>query len=364
MYMETLECKRVYDYKEKYETIKRKNYGSSPLIVLVCVILVVSISCSYFEENTEAKKKNNYKISSSYKFHPSSNSKVISLYNVNNKIISGMEIEGGNMPAITLKNCTNIRITGNTLSNSTDVGIYLYQCKNIIVNDNYISDVSTGVYVQQSNGGGIVIINNQFLNMHGPLPRGQFVQLNRVNGPKCLIANNKCENMPGASDAEDAINLYKSNGTAESPIIVRGNYIRGGGPSKTGGGIALGDAGGSHQLVENNVLVNPGQYGIGVAGGTDMRILNNKIYAKRDTFTNVGISVWNQYTDISGCNLITVLGNNVNWTNSKGISNPGWDSGNCGTVEGWERNNWTSAITHTVLPAVLIKKPLIRHRRQ
>jgi len=282
-------------------------------------------------------------------------SKPIVLSGIHNKTISGLIIAGGNVPPITLKNCSNIRITGNKIFNSTSVGIYLYRCEDVIIDHNYITNVSTGVYVQQTNGGGIIITDNQFLNMVGPLPRGQFVQFNNVNGPRCVIANNLCENIIGQSYAEDAISLYCSNGTAESPITVKNNRIRGGGPSKTGGGIALGDAGGSHQLVENNLLVNPGQYGIGVAGGTDMRILNNKIYAKRNTFTNVGISVWNQYTRTSGCAMIVVRGNEVNWTNSKGALNPAWNNGNCGTVAGWDDNKWHSKINFDILPHVLIK---------
>ncbi|MDB5030808.1 right-handed parallel beta-helix repeat-containing protein, partial [Mucilaginibacter sp.] len=275
-------------------------------------------------------------------------SRPIVLSNKHNITISGLAIAGGGAPAITLKNCSNIRITGNKLYNSTTVGIHLYQCKDIAVDHNFITNVSTGVYVQQNSGGGIVITDNRFLNMLGPLPRGQFVQFNNVNGPRCLIANNVCENEAGKSYAEDAISLYMSNGTAASPMTVRNNRIRGGGPSKTGGGIALGDAGGSYQLVKNNVLVNPGQYGIGVAGGTNMQVLNNKIYARKNTFTNVGISVWNQYK--SSCAIILVRGNEVNWTNSNGASNPAWNGGNCGVVEGWDNNIWNSKISSDILP--------------
>lgn len=192
--------------------------------------------------------------------------------------------------------------------------------------------------------------------MLGPLPRGQFVQFNNVNGPGCLIEGNLCENLSGKSNAEDAISLYMSNGTPQSPIIVRANMIRGGGPSKTGGGIALGDAGGSNQLAENNILVNPGQYGIGIAGGANIQILNNKIYAKKNTFTNVGISVWNQYTKTSGCNIIVVRGNEVDWTNARGEPNPAWDSGNCGPIEGWDNNKWKAKLNAAILPRTLIDK--------
>jgi len=289
-------------------------------------------------------------------------SKTIRLHNVHNLTIQGLSIAGGNESAITLDNCSNIRITGNKLYHCAAPGIHLYQCSNIVVDHNFITDVSTAVYVQQTNHGGIVIKNNEFLNMRGPLPRGQFVQFDHVNGPDCIICDNRCENEPGKSNAEDAISLYMSNGTADSPITVKGNMIRGGGPSKTGGGIAMGDAGGSYQLVENNILVDPGQYGIGIAGGTNMQVLNNKIYARKSDFTNVGISVWNQYERASSCAVIVVAGNQVNWTNAKDAANHAWNSGNCGPVEGWGSNFWGAKITSSILPDRLISLKNKDHR--
>lgn len=281
-------------------------------------------------------------------------SKTIRLRNVHNITIQGLSIAGNAEAAITLDNCSNIRITGNKLYHCAAPGIHLNQCSNIVIDHNYITDVSTAVYVQRIDYGGIVIKNNEFLNMQGPLPRGQFVQFDHVNGADCFISDNRCENEPRKSNAEDAISLYMSNGTAASPITVKGNLIRGGGPSKTGGGIAMGDAGGSYQLVENNILVDPGQYGIGIAGGSNMQVLNNKIYARKNTFTNVGISVWNQYERTSSCAVIVVKGNQVNWTNAKGAANHGWDSGNCGAVAGWESNLWGAKITPAILPDRLI----------
>jgi len=278
----------------------------------------------------------------------------INLYGVHDTTISGLAIAGGNVAAIMLNNCYNVHITGNKLYNSTDVGIHLFQCHNITIDNNYFTNLSTGVYVQGLGvtTGGIVINQNQFLNMMGPLPRGQFVQFNNVTGPGCSISNNLCENVFGQSNPEDAISLYMSNGTPASPIMVSGNSIRGGGPSVTGGGIILGDAGGSYQTVENNVLVNPGQYGIGIASGTNMQVLNNKIFAAKNVFTNVGVAVWNQYSN--SCAIINVSGNQVNWTAAGGYANPEWNAGNCGTVSGWNTNAWAANLTTSILPATLI----------
>ena len=274
----------------------------------------------------------------------------ISLNGLKNITISGESITGGKVPCITLSNCTNIHITHCKLINSTTTGVNLNNCVNILVDSSYISNVSCGVYA--INCQTIQVVANQMLNMMGPYPRGQFVQFNAVSGAGNSVINNKCENIMGGSAPQDAINMYMTNGTSASPVTISGNWIRGGGPSTIGGGIMLGDNGGSYQIAENNNLVNPGQYGVAVAGGTNMQILNNQIFAVQNTFTNVGIYVYNQYT--TGCSLIIVSGNQVNWTNSAGISNPSWNDNNCGTVTGWSSNIWGANITSSILPATII----------
>lgn len=166
--------------------------------------------------------------------------------------------------------------------------------------------------------------------------------------------SNKFENILGSSNPEDAINIFQSNGTSASPITIAYNWIRGGGPSKTGGGIALGDGGGSYQTASENILVNSGQYGIAIAAGTVMSILNNQIYAAQAPFTNVGTFAWNQYASTSGCSITTISGNVVNFTAAGGYQNSNWDGGNCGTIIGWSTNIWGANITAAILPATII----------
>ena len=113
--------------------------------------------------------------------------------------ISGKSIVGGTVPAIMLRNCYNVHITQNSLGNSTNTGIYLANCYNVTVDYNYITNVSGGVYVEDSTGG-IVVTNNQMLNIQGPGPRGQFVQFNNVNGTGNLISANQLENILGKSN--------------------------------------------------------------------------------------------------------------------------------------------------------------------
>jgi NPCBM/NEW2 domain/Bacterial Ig domain len=202
----------------------------------------------------------------------------------------------------------------------------------------------SAVYIQD--GAAISIVQNRFTNVIGPVPRGQFVQFNRVNGAGSRISCNVGENIYGQATPEDALNLYDSNGTASSPIIVENNKIKGGGPSSYGGGIMLGDGGGSYQIARNNILADPGQYGVAIAGGNNIQVLQNRVYARQQSFTNVGIYVWNQYG--AACFGHTVQGNSVNWTNSSGQKNPAWNAGNCGTVTSMDSNNWNATLTDAI----------------
>ena len=47
--------------------------------------------------------------------------------------------------------------------------------------------------------------------------------------------------------------------------------------------------GGSGQVIEDNILVNPGQYGIGIAGGANMIVRRNKIFGEVLPWANVGL---------------------------------------------------------------------------
>jgi len=282
-----------------------------------------------------------------------STSGAITLSNVHDITISGKSIAGGTVPCIFLSNCYNINITGNKLYNSSDVGIHLYKCYNITVNNNYFTKVSSGVYAEETTAGGIIVNSNQFLNMVGPFPRGQFVQFNNVSGAGNSISSNKGENILGQSYPEDAISVYQSNGTASSPIVVNGNWIRGGGPSASGGGIMLGDNGGSYETASNNILVNPGEYGMAIAGGDHNSLLNNFIYGTSQSFTNVGLYVnsINGYAETNS----TVSGNSVLFYNSSNYKNNCWLAPNISKPTGWDTLNiWGANIGTSLLPGTII----------
>jgi len=285
-------------------------------------------------------------------------------------LISGVSITSTDGPCITVTgNSENVRIENSELGPCAG-GILVEGARNVDIDNVYIRDAGTtgngidvtfsegviirnsrmervrsGVYALRSTG--VRVENNSFLNVQGPLPRGQYIQFNHVYGRGNVIFCNRGENFPGESDVVEAINLYDSFGEADDPIQVVGNVIQGGGPSESSGAILLGDGGGSYQVARDNLISEPGQQGIGIAGGNDITAMNNIVHARQQPFTNVGMYVWNQ--DISRCFNITVEGNHVNWTNRDGKENPFWNAGNCGTVQGVESNGFGATIDMQVL---------------
>ncbi|MCZ6866377.1 MAG: right-handed parallel beta-helix repeat-containing protein [Chloroflexi bacterium] len=209
-----------------------------------------------------------------------------------NRTISGMLITNPNGDCIAINNSKNISIKNSEIGPCQGEGVSILSSSEISITQNRIEDVRTAVYVVSSQT--TYMSHNQFLNVQGPMPRGQFVQFNQVSGPGNRINYNDGKNILGQSFSEDAINLFKSGGVSDDPLQILGNRIIGGGPSDSGGGNMAGDRGGSHIIVKKNILVDPGQYGIAIAGGFNIQLLDNKIYARKQFFTNVGLYVWAQ----------------------------------------------------------------------
>lgn len=266
--------------------------------------------------------------------------------NINNRTINGVEITNPGGRCIKLTNCKNITIQNCKLGPSKNEGVYLYHCQNVTITNCSMESISTGVLADSCSG--IQVNYNDVKNVTGPMPRGQMVQFGRVYGAHNSISYNAGENRLGQSSPEDEISLYMSNGTPEDPIKVIGNRIRGGGPSKSGGGIMCGDKGGSYILVQDNILVDPGQYGITISSGKHITIKNNKIFGRQQPFSNIGLSAWNQYP--TDCSQNTIEYNEVNFTNKDGKINCLWNAGNCGVVNGWSTNHYNENLTSTILP--------------
>jgi len=269
---------------------------------------------------------------------------------ITGQTISGIDIENATGNSIDLTNCSNITIQNSKIAHCKGIGIKLYNCSNITIINCSMDSVSSGV--NACNCTGIKFEYNEVKNVLGPMPRGQMIQFDAVSGGGNSISYNIGENIAGQSFPEDEISLYKSNGLANDPIIIAGNWIRGGGPSNSGGGIMTGDAGGSFVIVKDNILVNPGQYGIAISSGNNITVQNNKVFSQQLPFSNVGIYAFNQYP--SSCSTNTVTNNSINFTYKSGIINNTYTDGTCGTVTGWQNNTYDKTLNASILPQKII----------
>jgi len=249
-------------------------------------------------------------------------------------VIENLHISNPGGTCVTVTNASNVTIRNSTIGPCGDDAVYLSDVDGAVVEGNYITGTGNGVLVHRSDS--VRVDSNAFVDAGR-----NFVQFDKVNGAGSSISGNRGQNELGGTNAEDLISLYLSNGTASSPIRVVGNHLRNGGPSDSGSGIMLGDGGGSYQFVEGNVLVEPGQVGIGVASGTNMTVRSNVVYSSALPWSNSGIYVWNQYDQ--ACGNVEVSGNQVNWTKADGSSNSWWEGGGCGEVNNYG-NDWNAPV--------------------
>lgn len=250
--------------------------------------------------------------------------------NLSDFVISGKVFSKLSTHAIHLDKCRNVIIEDcvmtDILNASSPVcAIYLTNCANVSISGCSFKNVNNGVYAIGCSG--ISVVNNECFEIQRVKPRGQFCQMNSCSGAGNRIAFNYVRNTLGKSSTEDIVSIYKCNGTAESYILVENNAFYGGGPSVSGTGILIGDNGGSFQHVRNNIMVDVGQCGIGMAGGSNMIIENNKIFGKKQPFTNVGIYAWRQKNTNIGDN-VRITGNVIGFVNKDGKQNSIWDGKN------------------------------------
>ena len=188
-----------------------------------------------------------------------------------------------------------------------------------------------GVYLNNYRGDGtaantVTIRYNRSLNTDGRQSDGvggilagaqtiaNFVQFNQLQGlPGADISWNEVRDEAYNSLAEDKINMYLSSGTATSPIRIHDNLIRGAysqnpatDASYSGGGIILGDGTSTaleqnaHAWAYDNTVLDTVNYGVSIAGGSDMRLQRNVVLSsgllpdgRRIPAQNVGLIVWN-----------------------------------------------------------------------
>ena len=220
--------------------------------------------------------------------------------------------------------------------NSTGVKIYNNEIRNLF------SSASSGrddagnraILVTGNRTSNLIIDRNDFFS-----PGRNAVQVSRTRRVTGIrITRNRIEGRARwNSDFEDMINFFSATGTAEVPIVVRGNYMRNGGPSQSGTAIILGDGrdklGSGYINVVKNVIVDPGHVGINVAGGHNFLVKNNIIYGGSDVgrWTATGLTV-NHYRYTPACRDHRIFGNRVFFRNQfpqHNGTNHKWITGTC-----------------------------------
>ncbi|MFA5623862.1 MAG: hypothetical protein WC966_02235 [Bradymonadales bacterium] len=264
--------------------------------------------------------------------------------------LTGYHITSTNGPCVWGHDLKDVRITNNIIGpcgeDAKGVGVLLERSSDVRVDHNYITDVASGFYAQQEGKvlDNLVFDHNFVTKVRGPGARGQMLQFNAAKGSgHKVLCNISYQGSPGYKlGPGDQVNIFMSSGTADSPILIAYNKILGGGPHEAGGGLLAADFGGDYITIRNNFLLNPGQYGVAIAGGKHNKLLDNIMYS--DTvfpWSNVAVIVWGQGNSTSPetCNNHEVRGNRVFYLSKNGFGGA-WNGKNCGEVAGWDDNTF------------------------
>lgn len=256
------------------------------------------------------------------------------------QVIENLDISNPDGPCVVIAaNIHNVTVRNNRIGpcgpakDMTDYGVFILEnASDITVAGNVIHDVGSGVKAYKAEHP-VVVEKNFFYNIRGPLHNGQAVQFALLHGDRgasrvsCNVSDANYGN--GNKFYEDHISIYKSDGSPQYPIDISYNRVRGG-TSKSGGGITVGDKGGSWINVHDNVVVTVANSGIGVAGGNNIRIENNRVDNRgkdRSSQTHNAYFV----RGMSQCNNIVLKGN-------RGIARLwNWGETNGDLVKGYKR---------------------------
>ena len=215
-------------------------------------------------------------------------------------------------------------------------GIFASNTSNLSIQGNVIAYGESNIEV---NGTATVTVTGNFLlnpiNSNPSLPadgqsRGQNFQA-WSGSSNVTVANNYALSSTDTSkylfaeNQEDSINFGLTTG-----IVVRGNYITGG-HSPSGCGLISDDQANVAQFV-NNILLDTGQCGIGIADGTNQVVDSNRVLNRTPVQGggNTAIYVWKQYS--GACGSVTVSNNIATETNTSGAQSGFWNGGGCEPV--------------------------------
>jgi len=307
----------------------------------------------------------------------------ISLNGQNGTVIQGLLITSTTGDGIQLTNCINITIQdceigpvgGNAIAISGGSNINIYDCyihpetlatgccdtndgifatgtSGLFIQGNVIAYGQSNIEVQGSNT--ITAMGNFLLNPRGPYPRGQNFQ-SWSTCSDIVFQNNYCLSSLDTTkylypeDQEDSVNFGYTTG-----ILAQNNYITGG-HSPSGTGMIADEAANDVQFL-NNVLVDTGQCGIGIASGTNQIVSGNNILNRTPVTGggNTGLYVWSQYTD--ACGPVTISANTVYQLTTSGTVSDYWNGGGCAPVT-LINNNWLSTEPTPISPPLIPPQP-------
>jgi hypothetical protein len=191
------------------------------------------------------------------------------------------------------------------------------------------------------------VIGNFLLNPHNAQARGQNVQVwgmssdVTVNSNYALSSDDPMYGHPYVQ--EDSINFGFTDG-----VVAKNNYISGG-QSQSGCGLIADEAANSVQFLDN-VLVDTGQCGIGIASGTNQVVDGNKVLNSNPVAGgNTGIYVWSQYMD--ACGPVSMTNNVSSALKPDLVTESGyWDGGGCAPVT-LTNDVWDAAARMQLSPA-------------
>lgn len=320
----------------------------------------------------------------------------ITINGQNGTVISNLHVTSATGDCITVINSSNITIEnsnigpcgtssastrGNGISLSNSTGIYIFDnyihpetasagcCdrhdgifaasgnQNVTIQGNVIAYGESNIEFTARNSW-IAVIGNFLLNPRGPGPRGQNFQCYGADATHtCSNVTVKNNYALSSSDTtkylypenqEDSINFGIANGA-----VVQNNYITGG-HSSSGCGLMADDRA-NNMKFKDNLLLNTGQCGIGIADGVNQRVTANKVYNTTPVARggNVAIYVWKQYS--GPCGPIEVSNNIADEILQNGSHNGYWDGGSCGATS--SGNTFSRSADSLLTPAGTVFSP-------
>lgn len=276
-----------------------------------------------------------------------------------NAIIDGHSFTTATGSCLVMQNASqaNVIVRNSTFANCFDNAVQVTEGHDITFEDNTFSNSQRWLYIQITTGN-VVVQRNSMSNQNQAVDGTKGgIQFNGVSGAGNRISYNDITNT-NPEGTEDNISVFNSDGVSGSPITVEKNCITGVTTNNSGSGIAVGDGGGSYQLVQDNFVKDAGAGGIGIASGTNISALRNYIWQTGRPSVNGGLVIKNFYQGTETCDTILADANQVDYRNSSGTKVDGitgtiwWPVDGCTNVTVTGTNNGMATLSGDICAVV------------